>query len=161
MKTNELYLKTMFCCMACDGNIANEEVSLLRNVTNGSELFSGLDVQSYVNAYVNMINKEGITFLSNYLKEVADTVLSDEQALTLVKLAIDTIEADNNIEYSEVRFFKKIRKRLSISDEKILEAMPDKEDYLLPDIDVPDDMDWAVSLDEITIAVNESHSHKC
>ena len=151
----------MFCCMACDGNIANEEVSLLRNVTNGSELFSGLDVQSYVNAYVNMINKEGITFLSNYLKEVEDTVLSDEQALTLVKLAIDTIEADNNIEYSEVRFFKKIRKRLSISDEKILEAMPDKEDYLLPDIDVPDDMDWAVSLDEITIAVNESHSHKC
>lgn len=114
MKINELYLKTVFCCMACDGDIAKEEVSLLRNVTNGSELFSGLDVQSFVNGYVNMINKEGITFLSNYLKEVADTVLSDEQALTLVKLAIDTIEADNNIEYSEVRFFKKIRKRLSI-----------------------------------------------
>lgn len=161
MKINELYLKTVFCCMACDGDIAKEEVSLLRNVTNGSELFSGLDVQSFVNGYVNMINKERITFLSNYLKEVADTVLSDEQALTLVKLAIDTIEADNNIEYSEVRFFKKIRKRLSISDEKILEAMPDKEDYLLPDIDVPDDMDWAVSLEEITIAVKESHSNKC
>lgn len=161
MKINELYLKTVFCCMACDGDIAKEEVSLLRNVTNGSELFNGLDVQSFVNGYVNMINKEGITFLSNYLKEVADTVLSDEQALTLVKLAIDTIEADNNIEYSEVRFFKKIRKRLSISDEKILEAMPDKEDYLLPDIDVPDDMDWAVSLEEITIAVKESHSNKC
>lgn len=146
--------------MACDGDIAKEEVNLLRNVTNDSELFNGLDVQSYVNDYVNMINKEGITFLSNYLKDVADTVLTDEQALILVKLAIDTIEADNNIEYSEVRFFKKIRKRLSISDEKILEAMPDKEDYLLPDIDVPDDMDWAVSLGEITIVVKESHSHK-
>ncbi len=160
MKINELYLKTVFCCMACDGDIAKEEVNLLRNVTNDSELFNGLDVQSYVNDYVNMINKEGITFLSNYLKDVADTVLTDEQALILVKLAIDTIEADNNIEYSEVRFFKKIRKRLSISDEKILEAMPDKEDYLLPDIDVPDDMDWAVSLGEITIVVKESHSHK-
>ncbi len=160
MKINELYLKTVFCCMACDGDIAKEEVNLLRNVTNDSELFNGLDVQSYVNDYVNMINKEGITFLSNYLKDVADTVLTDEQALILVKLAIDTIEAYNNIEYSEVRFFKKIRKRLSISDEKILEAMPDKEDYLLPDIDVPDDMDWAVSLGEITIVVKESHSHK-
>ena len=29
MKTNELYLKTAFCCMACDGDIATEEIELI------------------------------------------------------------------------------------------------------------------------------------
>lgn len=28
MKTNELYLKTLFCCCACDGEIAQEEVDM-------------------------------------------------------------------------------------------------------------------------------------
>ena len=44
------------------------------------------------------------------------------------------IEADNKIEYSEISFFKKIRLNLFISDEAILAEMPNKEDYLLPDI---------------------------
>lgn len=29
MVIKELYLKTVFCCMACDGDIAKEEFSLL------------------------------------------------------------------------------------------------------------------------------------
>jgi uncharacterized tellurite resistance protein B-like protein len=153
MNLNELYLKTAFCCMACDGNIADEEVALLRSVASESELFGGIDVQAKVNEYVKSINKEGMGFLSNYLREVASAGLTDEQALALISLAIDTIEADNNIDYSEISFFKKIRKRLSITDEKILEAMPNKEDYLLPDVEVPDDMDWSVSFDTITIDI--------
>ncbi len=153
MNHNELYLKTAFCCMACDGNIADEEVALLRSVASESELFGGIDVQAKVNEYVESINKEGMGFLSNYLREVASAGLTDEQALALISLAIDTIEADNNIDYSEISFFKKIRKRLSITDEKILEAMPDKGDYLLPDVEVPDDMDWSVSFDTITIDI--------
>ena len=32
----ELYLKTAFCCMACDGNIAEEEVQLIRDYTKES-----------------------------------------------------------------------------------------------------------------------------
>lgn len=151
MNVNELYLKTAFCCMACDGDIANEEVHLLNRVAKESNMFGEIDVQATVNGYVNAINKEGFAFLSSYLREVANTALTDDQALSLISLAIKTIEADNNIEYSEVSFFKKIRKRLSITDDKILEAMPDKEDYLLPDIEIPDDIDWAVSFNEIVL----------
>lgn len=31
MEINELYLKTAFCCMACDGDIADEEVQYVRD----------------------------------------------------------------------------------------------------------------------------------
>ena len=33
MKTNELYLKTLFCCCACDGEIAQEEVDMIKELT--------------------------------------------------------------------------------------------------------------------------------
>lgn len=58
---------------------------------------------------------------------------------------------DNQIEYSEISFCKKIRKNLSISDEAILKELPDKEDYLLPDIEEDYDFDWNVSFGEIQI----------
>lgn len=44
------------------------------------------------------------------------------------------------IEYSEIKFFKKVRKRLSIQDGIILTNYPDKTDILLPDTETTDDM---------------------
>ena len=43
----ELYLKTVFYCMACDGEIATEEVDLIRNEVAYEPLREGLDVDSH------------------------------------------------------------------------------------------------------------------
>lgn len=32
MTKEELYLKTIFCCIACDGDIATEEVDMIREM---------------------------------------------------------------------------------------------------------------------------------
>ena len=32
MTKEELYLKTVFCCIACDGDIATEEVDMVREL---------------------------------------------------------------------------------------------------------------------------------
>lgn len=149
MERNELYLKTAFCCMACDGTIAPKELSLLKSMVTDDNLFKGLDIQGVINAYVSSINQEGELFLHHYLDEVKDANLDDESALKLIKIAIETIEVDNQIEYSEISFFKKIRKMLAVSDESILEVMPDKEDYLLPDIESNDTFDWSYSFESI------------
>lgn len=146
MKTSELYLKTAFCCMACDGSVANEEVkSLKMYVTNNNELFDGVDIESTLNSYVAEINTSGKRFLTNFLAEVASKDLTEEEQLKLVELAINIIEADENIEYSEVAFFKKIRQKLSVTDEAILEKLPSKGDYLLPDIIDDSPYDWTFS----------------
>jgi uncharacterized tellurite resistance protein B-like protein len=147
MNINELYLKTSFCCMACDGHIAEEEVSLLKDMANKEGLFSGINIQESINGYVTSINSQGSAFLNDYIEEVRNANLNDEQALQLIRIAIDTIEADNQIEYSEISFFKRVRRMLEISDETILASMPDKEDYLLPDINDDNSWDWASSFD--------------
>lgn len=150
MTTSELLLKTAFCCMACDGEIAPEEIQLVKKITEHSELFSNLDVEKELNTYIAQINEQGTAFLANYIQEVANASFNPKEELQLVKLAIQTIEADENIEYSEVSFFKRIRAKLNISDDEILAELPDKEDYLMPDIiDKSEDLWSSVSFSEI------------
>ena len=138
--------------MVCDGDIADEEITLLKNMTANDNIFEGLDIQGKLDEYVAAINKDGQVFLKKYLEEVKNAKLDNESSLMLIKIAINTIEVDEEIKYSEVSFFKQIRKNLSISDETILEAMPDKEDYLLPDIEDDSLFDYSYSFQNIIIA---------
>ena len=151
---NELFLRTAFACMACDGDIATEEIALVKQFTEQSNLFSTIDVENKLNDYVAQINKQGRGFLSAYLNDVSSAELNEQEEIEIVKIAIQTIEADEKIEYSEVSFFKKIRQRLNVSDETILSEFPDKEDYLLPDIKVPEEMKWNVSFENIQFNIN-------
>lgn len=146
MTKQELYLKTMFSCMACDGDIAPEEIAMVKDIAKQTPILDGLDVESVLNTYVSAINQGGAKFLRRYLSELSEADLTTEEELQIVELSIRMIEADNRIEYSEVKFFKKIRSRLSVSDEQILEQHPDKEDFLLPDIDVMEEPVWDDSI---------------
>ena len=150
---NELYLRTAFACMACDGDIAVEEIALVKKMAEQSDLFSSIDVENKLNEYVNQINKQGRSFLSTYLSDLTNVGLTEKEEFEIVRIAIQTIEADNRIEYSEISFFKKIRQRLNLSDETILAEFPEKEDYLLPDIKMPDEMNWNVHFENITLNV--------
>lgn len=142
MNTSQIYLKTIFCCMACDGDIAPEEIDLVLKLTARQPAFHDLEVKQTINEYVEAINECGAQFLKTYLKELAAQKLSDEEQLLLMDFALQTIYADNRIEYAEVKFFKKIRACLSLSDEQILAQHPDAEDFLLPDIYVAEDPEW-------------------
>ena len=151
---NELFLRTAIACMACDGDIATEEIALVKQFTEQSELFSTINVESQLNDYVKQINEQGKKFLSGYLSDIANSELTENEEMEIVRIAIQTIEADNKIEYSEISFFKKIRQRLNVSDETILTEFPDKEDYLLPDIKMPEDMNWNVHFENIQLNIN-------
>lgn len=153
MERTELYLKTIFCCMACDGEIAKEEVGMVKRLSAEYGMFADVDIESYLNRWIIAINKNGASFLKSYLNELSEADLSLSEQMFVIDFAIKTIEADERIEYSEIKFFKKIRSRLSISDEKILEKYPDKEDYLLPDVNVVEDPIWnsGIQLAEISL----------
>lgn len=132
---SELYLKTVFCCIACDGEIVESELDLLNGVVRESGLsFDGLDTREYLQGLLHALSQQGHAFLKGYLSELEQACLSEEEQMDLLRLCFRSIEADGTITASELGFFKKIRASLSISDDRILEEMPDKEDYLLPDI---------------------------
>ena len=142
MTLAELYLKTIFSCIACDGEIAPEEIQMVREISQVEDLFQGLEVEEVINGWIADINEIGAAFLQRFLKEIDTVAMSDDEQLTLVTLAFKAIEADNVTEYAEIKFFKKIRKHLSISDEQILATHPDKEIFLLQDFNEPEDLAW-------------------
>lgn len=156
MTKEELYLKTIFCCIACDGNIATEEVDMVRNLCAKDRIFHNLDSEEYLNSWITEINEQGGMFLQSYLKELNSVDLNETEQLLIVSLAIKAIEADNRIEYAEVKFFKKIRSKLNISDEAILAEHPDKEDFLLPDINITEIPQWddSTHFSQISIQTN-------
>lgn len=94
--------------MACDGDIAKEEVKLVNEITSKQDLFKDIDAEAKINEYVASINAKGTLFLKQYLKELEVQKLSTEVQMKIVDFAIQTIFADNKIEYSEVKFFTKI-----------------------------------------------------
>lgn len=142
MTKDELYLKTIFCCIACDGDIATEEVNLVRNLCTKYNIFHNVDLEKLINSWISEINEQGGTFLQSYLNELSSMALTETEQLQLVSLAIKAIEIDNHVEYAEVKFFKKIRSILTISDEAILAEHPNNEDFLLPDINVTEIPQW-------------------
>jgi len=153
--------------MACDGEIADEELSLVKNLTTKSDFFGNLDVETLLNQYLAELKEQGNGFVSGYLRSIASAQLTKEQELLVCQVAIKTILADKLIEYKEIAFFKKIRAKLNVSDDDILSdeniqnefSTADQsvlqgqtlQSFLLPDIIDDSIFDWSFTLDKIEL----------
>lgn len=52
MTKEELYLKTIFCCIACDGDIATEEVDMVKDLCAKDKIFHDVDSEKYLNSWI-------------------------------------------------------------------------------------------------------------
>lgn len=142
---DKLLLKTAFCCMASDGNIDKREVALIKKMCQQSPLFTDFDFTKEINILLTKINERGSEFIQYYFDLLNNTDLTEEEELNIIAFAIKTINADDVIEYSEVKFFKAIRKCLNVSDENILAVYPDLDFYLEEDINIESELDKLVN----------------
>lgn len=136
MEQNDLLLRTAFACMSCDGDIAKEEVELIKRLDREKRLFGDVDIDIELDELVKEINLKGKGFLKQYLVSLAEESLTEEQELKVADVAVQTIRIDNRIEYSEIKFFKVLRSNLkNVSDETLLEKIDGiDENYLAQDI---------------------------
>lgn len=127
----DLYLTTAFAFTTCDGKIADEEISLIKEM-NDKGVFHVDDLNTELDALIVELNDKGKDFMKSYLDMVEKADISEGEALKLLKVAVKTIYADNIVEYSEVKFFRALRVHLhNISDAAILENIPEIEDFWL------------------------------
>ena len=120
---NELLLRTAFACMACDGDIAQEEVDLIKSLDNEDHLFGNIDIDNELRVLLTEINEYGEGFLKSYLNSVKESEPDEEDSIKLLDVAVKTIKADNIIKYSEIKFFKVIKANLNVSDDTILDKI--------------------------------------
>ena len=142
MEINELLLRTAFSCMACDGDIATVEVCLIKHMANECHLFGDVDVDREHEKLVNEVKEQGNDFLKSFLSNLSEQSLTEEDEIKIASVAVQTILADNKVEYSEIKFFKIIRSYLKkVSDEVLMDKIDGiDENFLSPDI-IADDVD--------------------
>ncbi|MDR0754489.1 MAG: TerB family tellurite resistance protein [Prevotellaceae bacterium] len=120
-KFDELLLKTAFCCMASDGDIDEREVAAIQSICKALPSFENVDLKQEMNRCVSEINLDSKQFITDYFTILEQADLTEQNELALIDVSIKVIKADNIIEYSEIKFFKNIRYRLKVTDEKIIE----------------------------------------
>lgn len=128
---NKVLLLTSVCCMACDGEIAKEEIETLKDLSQDKEIFGKDDVNQILAIIMESLSKYGYDFVKSYLELLEKANFDEQQSIKILDVATKTIYADKKVEYDEVRFFKSIRHKLNISDEQILENVEGVEDYWL------------------------------
>jgi len=131
---DKLLLKTAFLCMASDGNIDEREISLIETMCSNSPLFENFNFEEEINTLITKLNTRGKEFFNYYFDLLRHSTLTEQEELTLIDFAINTIRSDEKIDYSEIKFFKVIRHNLKISDENILAVYPDIEQFLEQDV---------------------------
>lgn len=131
---NYLLLKTAFACMVCDGEIDEKEIDIIKMLQVENKTFGDINIEQEIEQLILSINQDSRNFIRVFFDELSHTALSTDEELQLIEVAIQMIEADENIEYNEIRFFKIIRSKLNISNKDILSKYPDWEEYLATDI---------------------------
>lgn len=128
---NKVLLLTSVCCMACDGEIAKEEVETLKQLSQDQVLFGNEDINLVLPIIMDSLSKYGYDFVKSYLELLDKADFDEQQEIKILDVATKTIYADKKVEYDEIKFFKTIRHKLNISDDQILSQIEGVEDYWL------------------------------
>ena len=131
---NDLLIKTAFCFMASDGNIDNREIQIIEDLCSANSSFEEINVRLSIQKLLELIKNDSENFMSDYFKSIENLTLSPNQESVFVDFALNTILADDEIHYSEIKLLKKISKLLSLNIEEIIKKFPDFEMYLGDDI---------------------------
>ena len=130
----KILLRTAFVCMTSDGEIDDREVEIIRGLSKSHHAFKLMEIEKEINQLLEAINQDWRSFIATFFDDLKNHSFSEEENKAILEVAIKTIYADEQVEYSEIKLFKNIRHRLKISDEKIIEAFPQVEQFLEDDV---------------------------
>jgi len=126
----KLLLKSAFSCMVCDGNIDKNELEIIKSIFSTFSFHSIADVNEIIDQFIKDINSQGDDFLRLFLKELKVSELTEDEELKIIDFPLRTIYSDFNVDYNEIRFFKIIRSKLKVTNDRILEKFPSKDVFL-------------------------------
>ncbi|MGL2963880.1 TerB family tellurite resistance protein [Flavobacterium sp. RSB2_4_14] len=134
MKTEafqNLLLKSAVSVIACDGSIEESEISEIRNMAENEIYFMGYDFEEPLANNLKYLKENGASAINEYLKEVSNANLNDNQELLLIEVLIRAIESDKKVEPNEIKFLQMVKSKLKTSEETIITQFPKQMNYLI------------------------------
>ncbi len=129
------YLHVAYGCMACDDDIAPAEVSCLRSIA----VQLGQPAEE-VEAALESIRKAFATdpahTVGQAMEELRESSLSQEDAVLLLDILVQLVEADGMIRHREEQFIRDLVRRLALDRESLRRTHPEWRTYLVEGFEV-------------------------
>jgi uncharacterized tellurite resistance protein B-like protein len=123
MKNSEFkdfLFKSAVIAMACDGNIAEEEICEIKNLVANEIFFMGFEFEGPLQKNVEAIRKNGRNAVNHFLQELAISDLNENQELLLIEVLLKVIQADAKVEENELRFLHLVKSKLKTDEQTLI-----------------------------------------
>ena len=134
MKNSEFkdfLFKSAVIAMACDGNIAEEEINEIKNIVANEIYFMGYEFEGPLHKNIEEIKINGKNAVNQFLQEITTNNLNEHQELLLIEVILKIIQADAIIEENELKFFHLAKSKLKTDEQTLIIRFPHQIDYLI------------------------------
>jgi len=123
--------KSAVMAMACDGDIAEEEINEIKNIVANEIYFMGYDFEEPLKSNTENIKANGKNAINQYLQEIATNDLNDHQEILLIEVLLRIILADGKADESELKFLHMAKSKLKTDEQTLIVKFPHQIDYLM------------------------------
>ena len=123
--------KSAVMAMACDGQIAESEISEIKNIVANEIYFMGYEFEEPLKNNTENIRANGKNAINEYLQEIVSSDLNDHQEILLIEVLLKIILADGKVGESELRFLQMAKSKLKIDEQTLIIKFPHQIDYLM------------------------------
>ena len=123
--------KSAVIAMACDGHIADAEISEIRNIVANEIYFMGYDFEEPLKINTDNIKANGKNAINQYLQEIETNDLNDHQEILLIEVILRMILSDGKIDESELKFLQMAKSKLKTDEQTLIVKFPHYIDYLI------------------------------
>ncbi len=123
--------KSAVMAMACDGDIAEEEITEIKNIVANEIYFMGYDFEEPLKSNIENIKVNGKNAINQYLQEIVSNDLNEHQEVLLIEVILKMIQADTKIEDAELKFLQMTKSKLKTDEQTLIVKFPHQIDYLI------------------------------
>lgn len=134
MKNSEFkdfLFKSAVIAMACDGNIAEEEIDEIKSIVANEIYFMGYEFEEPLQKNIEAIKSNGKNAVNQFLQELTNNELNEHQELLLIEVLLKIILADEKIEENELRFLHLAKSKIRTDEQTLIVKFPHHIDYLI------------------------------
>jgi uncharacterized tellurite resistance protein B-like protein len=134
MKNSEFkdfLFKSAVIAMACDGNIASEEINEIKNIVANEIYFMGYEFEEPLRRNIETIRINGKDVVNQFIQEITNNDLTEHQELLLIEVLLKMIQADTKVEDNELKFLHLAKSKLKTDEQTLIIKFPNHIDYLL------------------------------
>ena len=134
MKNSEFkdfLFKSAVIAMACDGDIAEEEINEIKTIVANEIYFMGYEFEEPLQKNIEAIKINGKNAVNQFLQEITNNDLNEHQELLLIEVLLKIIQADTKVEENELRFLHLAKSKLKTDEQTLIVKFPHQIDYLI------------------------------